>query len=256
MDYEAQTEHMVTVTAMDPSLASTMVYVMIMVNDKDDKAVIAKLDPGDYPENATGPVASFTATDADGETISWSLKEDTATDYMKFDISTDGVLTFKSPPDFEAKADIGGTFQGDNVYSVMVVANEGELTVEVTVTDVEEEGEVRINRPQPQVGVSVGTDHDDGDGEISSATWQWARSSDMATWTDITNATSMSYSPAEADVGSHLRATVSYTDRRGPGKTASAITENPVEAKTLTNTAPAFPKEDDSNLDDADLDGQ
>ena len=65
-----------------------------------------------FEENATGPVASFTATDADGEALSWSLKEDAAedaaTDYMKFDISTGGVLTFKSPPDFETKADIGG----------------------------------------------------------------------------------------------------------------------------------------------------
>ena len=87
------------------------------------------------------------------------------------------------------------------MYSVTVVANEGELTVEVTVTDVEEDGEVTVTRPQPQVEVPVDTTHDDDDGEISSATWQWARSSDMAAWTDITNATSMSYSPAEADVG-------------------------------------------------------
>ena len=52
-----------TVTAMDPSLASTMVYVMIMVNDEDDEGGDSLgIDPDDYAENSTGPVASFSAT--------------------------------------------------------------------------------------------------------------------------------------------------------------------------------------------------
>ena len=54
--------------------------------------------------------------DEDGDDIEWSLKEDTA-DYKKFEISEDGVLSFESPPDFEAKADTGGEFVGDNVYN-------------------------------------------------------------------------------------------------------------------------------------------
>ena len=151
---------------------------------------------------------------------------------------------------------MGGEFAGDNVYAVTVVANKGESTLVVTVTDVEEEGEVTIRRPQPQVEVSIGAARSDPDGDISSATWQWAGSSDMQTWTDIENATSMSYTPKESDEGNYLRATVSYTDRRGPGKTASAITENPVEEKTLANAAPIFPKEDDSALDEDTTDKQ
>ena len=42
------------------------------------------------------PVASFSATDDEGDAITWSLKE--ADDYKKFAISEDGgVLTFNVP---------------------------------------------------------------------------------------------------------------------------------------------------------------
>ena len=38
----------------------------------------------------------------------------------------------------------------------------------------------------------------------------------------------------------YLRATVTYSDKFGPGKTASAVSANPVEARTLSNAAPSF----------------
>ena len=54
--------------------------------------------------------------------------------------------------------------------------------------------------------------------------WQWAKSMDMETWTDIDGApTSQSRSPEAADEGYYLRASVTYTDNSwGSGKTASA----------------------------------
>ena len=43
----------------------------------------------------------------------------------------------------------------------------------------------------------------------------------------------------------YLRATVTYSDKFGAGKTASAVSANPVEAKTLSNAAPSFAAQDD-----------
>ena len=50
-----------------------------------------------YPENGTDPVARFAATDQDGDAIVWSLD---GPDAARFDIDG-GVLTFKSPPNYE-----------------------------------------------------------------------------------------------------------------------------------------------------------
>ena len=69
--------------------------------------------------------------------------------------------------------------------------------------------------------------------------WQWARSQDRTTWTDIEGATSPRRSPAPADEGMYLRATVTYSDKFGAGKTASAVSARRVEARTLSNAAPS-----------------
>ena len=93
------------------------------------------------PENSTS-VHSYAATDVDADTvISWSLSGADAGD---FSISTSGVRTFSSAPDFENPTDSmnGGGF---NAYIVTVRAtdngsppmNDGH-TLTVTVTDVNE----------------------------------------------------------------------------------------------------------------------
>ena len=75
---------------------------------------------------------------------------------------------------------------------------------------------------------------------MSAQRWQWARSEDRTTWTDIEGATSPRRSPVPADEGMYLRATVTYSDKFGPGKTASAVSARRVEARTLSNAAPRF----------------
>ncbi len=74
--------------------------------------------------------------------------------------------------------------------------------------------------------------------------WQWARSEDRKTWTDIERATSPTRSPVRADEGMYLRATVTYSDKFGAGKTASAVSANRVEARTLSNARPSFADQD------------
>ena len=103
----------------------------------------------------------------------------------------------------------------------------------------DEAGTVRIDRPQPQAErpLEAGLSDDDG---VTTERWRWARSGDGATWTDIEGAASHRRSPTAADVDMYLRATVTYSDRFGSGKTSSAVTPNRVEAKTLSNAAPSF----------------
>ncbi|MCY4571889.1 MAG: cadherin domain-containing protein, partial [Gemmatimonadetes bacterium] len=88
-----------------------------------------------FAENGTAAVSTYTATDADGDTITWSLE---GTDAADFSISTSGVLTFASAPDFETPADSGT----DNIYNVTVKASDGTdsdtIAVTVTVTAVDE----------------------------------------------------------------------------------------------------------------------
>ena len=201
-----------------------------------------------YAENGTDPVAQFQATDEDGDPIEWSLNGD---DKDLFEISDDGELSFKSPPSFEAKGDDNS----DNVYEVTVKASGGELMLEVTVTDVEEEGSVTLSQVQPQAEIGVLAEVSDPDGSESATTWQWAKSSDMSDWADIEGATGAIYTPAAADIGSYLRATASYTDNRGPDKTASMVSEYDVEPETTANAEPNFPEEDSDPEADGKEDG-
>ena len=60
-------------------------------------------------------------------------------------------------------------------------------------------------------------------------------------WEDI-GPTLNAYTPVAADEDNYLRATVSYTDGDGPGKSANAVTDNPVAVvAVIENTAPEFP---------------
>ena len=197
----------------------------------------------DYAENGTDPVMTFSATDADGDAIVWGLDGD---DKDAFDIDG-GVLTFMDPPNFEAPTDE----RKDNVYKVTVTASGGSVDVEVTVTDVDEPGAPTLDRPQPQVERGLVADGpNDPDLPVTDVTWQWARSMDMTTWEDIGNpAGSGSRNPTADDIGYYLRATATYEDKHGSGKTAAVVSENAVEARTTSNARPSFDDHEDSNTD-------
>ena len=70
------------------------------------------------PENSTA-VHTYAATDVDaGTAFSWSLN---GTDAGKFEISSTGVLTFSSAPDFETPTD--SVTDGNNEYIVTVIGH-------------------------------------------------------------------------------------------------------------------------------------
>ena len=109
------------------------------------------------------------------------------------------------------------------------------IGVTIRVVDVEEDGNVLLSPLSAQVGEAMTASVMDSDNYMSiddlglvpaSAveSWVWERSDDSdGPWVAIANTTTASYAPVVADIGNYLRATATYTDRRGPGKTASGV---------------------------------
>ena len=134
-DYETKSSYSVTVTASDSGGLSDSIDVTITVTDVDEAPVITGDAAPNYAENGTAAVATYSATDPESATITWSLEGDDAAD---FEISDGGVLTFRSPPDYETKSS----------YSVTVTASDSgglsdSIDVTITVTDVDEMGDYR-----------------------------------------------------------------------------------------------------------------
>ena len=263
LDYETKSMHEVTVTATDPSGATDTITVMIMVTNEDDPPMIAAKSASecsgskplkcDYMENGTDLVETFSASDQDADAgeIEWSL-EGVDKDIFTID---GGELAFDKSPDYEDAKDADedpdtsiAKGKGDNVYKVTVVASGAKQVVEVTVTDLEEDGEVTFDQPQPQATRALKAEVEDGDGGVTKQKWQWSKSMDKDAadddWMPVTGATA-ARNPTASDVGYYLRVEVTYTDRRGAGKMASGMTDNPVEERTLSNAAPKFPKKID-----------
>ena len=200
------------------------------------------------------------------------MDADDIADNALFDISQSGILTYKSSPDFETP--IGGTANNSNTYQVVVQASDGGVgsfvnwfKVTVNVTDMEEDGmlaEWTVNadgegavqdpdkllqfQPFAVLTAPVPTDSDGGlgtNGALTDVRYQWYRSSSRsATGTPIDGATTNIYTVSDSstsnDVGFYLRVEATYSDRRGPNKTASYVSENPVQAARDDNTVPEF----------------
>jgi len=243
LNFEARNSYAVVVTATDPSGASDSIQVTINVTDVHDPVHITGVSSVSYVENGTDPVASFTAFDEGEHVIRWSVS---GRDDGVFTID-DGVLAFKEPPNYEdpQSASTSAVLSSRNEYRVTVEAAGGTRNVTVTVTDVDEVGSVSIDRPQPQVGRLLSASLLDEDDGVEEQMWRWARSEDRRRWTHIEGATSPQRLPAAADEGMYLRATVTYTDKFGSGKTARTVTANPVEARPPANAAPSFSDQDD-----------
>ena len=132
-DMDSDNEYLVTVLASDSANTASL-DVTITVTDENETPVVTGNSPIDYPENGTGPVATYTASDPEGTSITWSLSGDDAEDFA----INEGVLTFGSTPNFEDAADANT----DNVYLATIEASDGSvkgtLDVTVTVTNVNE----------------------------------------------------------------------------------------------------------------------
>ena len=241
LDFETKNTYTVNVIATDPSGASDTIIVTINIVNVDEEPKFTKrglaVSSGarnvNYPENGTADVSTYEASGADSAGASWSLEGEDADD---FNISSGGVLTFRSSPNFESPTDANT----DNAYNVTVKASNGSLSdtrsVTVTVTDVDEPGSVSISSAgnEVKVGVQLTAELDEGDEEVVTG-WQWASgASASGNFTNISGATNNTYTPVDGDVGNFLRITVNYTDATHGLDSLSAVTATAVEAADVT----------------------
>ena len=277
LDYETKKSYSVEVTATDSDGNKATLAVTVTVTDANEMPAVSGSGAGceenadetgydcEYAENGKDPVATFTATDPEGAAVSWDLDTTGGDDYELFAISKDGVLTFKSPPNYEES----GT---DNMHEVTVRATDNMYDIDgvmggattklvmVEVTNEEEPGSVKLTvngtngQPvlQPQMGVALTATLSDGDTPVDAGIeWQWYRGS-----TEIIGATNgagtvmSEYTPDESDISSRLTAKATYIDGEDSNnkKMAEATTRS-VRRAPSTNNGPAFPDEDLSTPD-------
>ena len=118
-------------TAKDEYNATKTATFDITVEDVNERPVVdgpASVD--DYPENSGTDVGRFVATDPEGAGVTWS--DLSGNDAGDFDLSNNGVLTFKVSPNFEVKSEYEVTL---NAYDGRFT---GSLDVTVTIADVNE----------------------------------------------------------------------------------------------------------------------
>ena len=244
LDYEGKRSYRVTVEvtdgrnqngAPDNGVIDDTINVVITVTDVNEAPVVTGDASPSFRENETSVVASYAGADPEGDTLTWSVSLSYA-----YGISERGQLYFLEPPTFEAEFPF---------YAVTVFATDegnlrGSLDVTVNLTDVEEEGKVTITPPRGWVNprTQFSAKLVDDDGGITGETWKWERSSNRSSWIVITGAMSSVYRARADDANHYLRATVSYEDRRGNKKTASAeLTLRIGDTQPATNSAPEFP---------------
>ena len=138
-DYETKTSYTATVTVSD-GINSTTQNITVNVTDVAENVgpVISGLASSvSVAENQTS-VISVSASDANGDTLSYSLS---GTDAASFSINSSGVITFDAAPNYESK----------NSYSITVQVSDGSISpsqaLTVNVTNV---NEAPIAQSQPQ----------------------------------------------------------------------------------------------------------
>ena len=237
MDKDRDNVYQLTVRATDGAMHEDRT-VTITVTDADESPEIMENGlwiSGDnshsIDENTTA-VGMYALSGPMVDMSSWDLS---GVDARAFSIN-DGMLSFISAPNYERPTDA----DRDNTYMVTVEASDGEnedtRDVTVKVTNVREDGTVKLDPDRPTVDTEITASVTDPDGGVTGEVWQWARSENMdSTFTDITGATSASYTPVDSDQGYYLRAAVSYTDGYG-GDNAAATTGKAVGY----NSAPDF----------------
>ena len=166
------------------------------------------------------------------------------------------MLRFGSSPNFESPTDA----DTNNVYMVTLKATVGSESatqeVTVTVTNVEEDGTVRLSPTAPRVDVAITASVTDLDRGVTGEKWQWSSSNTKSgTYTNIPGASSGSYTPEASDEGMYLRATASYTDGEGSGKSATSESTGMVAAAAapVDSLLVEYDPNDDGTIEKVDM---
>ncbi|WP_183030036.1 cadherin domain-containing protein [Altericroceibacterium spongiae] len=165
-DADGNNVYELTVRVSDGNGESDEQAVTVEVTDVNNSPVITSDAAITLAENEVA-VTSVTASDADGDTLTYALS---GPDSAQFTINANtGELSFVTAPDYENPADANG----DNVYELIVLVNDGDVTVEqdVTVTvsnlndapEIGGDGTFTLAEGVTLAGVVGASDDDDGD---------------------------------------------------------------------------------------------
>ena len=224
-DYESKNSYTTTVTVTD-GLNSVDQNITVNVNNLNDNSpVVTSSSTFTAAENQTA-IATLTASDADGDSISFSLSG------SEFSITSAGVLTFASAPDYETQTS----------YTATVTASDGtnSVTQDVTVnvSDLDDEAPVitssdtfSADENQTAIGTVTATDADNLD---TSATTSFAVSgSELAIDSDgvLTFTSSPDY-----ETKTSYTATITASDGAGNSSTQDIT----VSVNNLNDNSPVF----------------
>ena len=131
------------------------------------------------------------------------------------------------------EANVGNYLRATATYTDSVGSGKDAEAVTSGTVREDDDGVVTLSTSGPEVLTAITATLSDPDRPFINVRWQWAKSSDGSTWTDISGATSARYTPAVGDEGSYLRASASYDDSVGEGKSAEAATGSRVAALDL-----------------------
>jgi hypothetical protein len=126
-DYETKDSYSLIITASDGT-ASVSQTVTIAISNINEVPQISALSSNQLPDENQLSVVTVSASDPDASTtLTYSLS---GTDSSLFAISSSGVITFSSAPDYETPGDT----DGDNNYQINVVVSDGSLSVTQAIT--------------------------------------------------------------------------------------------------------------------------
>ena len=198
------------------------------------------------PENTaigTNVGSPIPVSDPENDTLTLAVEPST---FSVFDITSGGQLFIKDNHDLDyenlgARASLSLLLRDSkDPWGVADTVWDTKHLVLITVTNVDEAGTVTLSSDSPEVGVELDARVLDPDRAIHNLTWQWqsADSNPSDTWTDISGATSASYTPTTAVAGKYLRAKALYGDAMGSGKEAVGTATGAVNAPD--NRTPQF----------------
>jgi VCBS repeat-containing protein len=181
----------VIVRASDGTLFDDQAIAVTVTGVNDNSPIITSNGGGatasiNVLENTTA-VTTVVATDADlpAQTLSYSILSTAGTDFSKFSISSSGVLTFNSAPDYENPQDVGGT-AGDNAYvvNVQVADGNGGIDTQTITVNVQNVVETPVDTVPPTVAVT-GTALGSSVGSTSTVTFQFSETVSGFTLSDV-----------------------------------------------------------------------
>ena len=271
LDYETKTSYSVTITVSDGNLTDT---ISVTINVTDVEETPANRAPvftdGEsttrtIAENTTAGTnigSAVSATDADDDTLTWTLS---GTDATSFSInSTSGQLQTKSALDYEEKTS----------YSVTLTVSDGSLTdtisVTINVTDVDEnrapeftdgDSTTRSVAENTGSGVDIGSAVSATDADDDTLTYTLS-GTDAASFSIYSSSGQLQTSVAlDYETKSSYSVTITVSDGKGGSDSISVtinvtdIDETPATDNTVTtkddntpNNAPVFTDGDSTTL--------